>query len=146
MVSFTYRIENNIKIPTYYLYQNQKASIYNRYFNKLYELPGQCTTPYEYIINKATDKNLLYITAPKRMEVVTMKFAQQLPDLDSPAITQIIASIKRHVHNEFQMISLIKKGVVYLHGKLPDYVKDYIEYKAATTPEIRYISANSVLL
>lgn len=141
-----YRIENNIKIPTYYLYQNQKASIYNRYFNKLYELPGQCTTPYEYIINKATDKNLLYITAPKRMEVVTMKFAQQLPDLDSPAITQIIASIKRHVHNEFQMISLIKKGVVYLHGKLPDYVKDYIEYKAATTPEIRYISANSVLL
>ena len=75
-----------------------------------------------------------------------MKFAQQLPDLDSPAITQIIASIKRHVHNEFQMISLIKKGVVYLHGKLPDYVKDYIEYKAATTPEIRYISANSVLL
>jgi hypothetical protein len=44
------------------------------------------------------------------------------------------------------MISLIKKGVVYLHGKLPDYVKDYIEYKAATTPEIRYISANSVLL
>ena len=141
-----YRIENNIKIPTYYLYQNQKASIYNRYFNKLYELPGQYTTPYEYIIGKASDKNLLYITAPKRMEVVTMKFAQQLPDLDSPAITQIIASIKRHVHNEFQMISLIKKGVVYLHGKLPDYVKDYIEYKAATTPEIRYISANSVLL
>lgn len=141
-----YRIENNIKIPTYYLYQNQKASIYNRYFNKLYELPGQYTTPYEYIIGKASDKNLLYITAPKRMEVVTMKFAQQLLDLDSPAITQIIASIKRHVHNEFQMISLIKKGVVYLHGKLPDYVKDYIEYKAATTPEIRYISANSVLL
>ena len=111
-----YRIENNIKIPTYYLYQNQKQSIYNRYFNKLYELPEQYATPYRYILSKATDKNLLYITAPKRMEVVTMKFAQQLPDLVSPVINQIISSIKRHVHNEFQMISLIKKGVVYLHG------------------------------
>lgn len=141
-----YRIENNIKIPTYYLYQNQKASIYNRYFNNLYELPGRYATPYRYILSKATDKNLLYITAPKRMEIVTLKFAQQLPDLTSPAINQIISSIKRHVHNEFQMISLIKKGVVYLHGKLPDYVKDYIEYKAATTSEIKYISANSVLL
>ena len=80
------------------------------------------------------------------MEVVTMKFAQQLPDLVSTAINQMISSIKRHVHDEFQMISLIKKGVVYLHGKLPDYVKDYIEYKAATTPEIKYVSANSVLL
>lgn len=141
-----YRIENNIKIPTYYLYQNKKASIYNRYFNKLYELPGQYATPYRYILSKATDKNLLYITAPKRMEVVTIKFAQQLPDLNLPAINQIISSIKRHVHDEFQMISLIRKGVVYLHGKLPDYVKDYIEYKAATTPEIKYVSANSVLL
>ena len=141
-----YRIENNIKIPTYYLYQNKKASIYNRYFNKLYELPGQYATPYRYILSKATDKNLLYITAPKRMEDVTIKFAQQLPDLNLPAINQIISSIKRHVHDEFQMISLIRKGVVYLHGKLPDYVKDYIEYKAATTPEIKYVSANSVLL
>lgn len=141
-----YRIENNIKIPTYYLYQNKKASIYNRYFNKHYDLPGQYATPYIYILNKATDKNLLYITAPKRMENVTIKFAKHLPDLNSHAINQIISSVKRHVHNDFQMISLIKKGVVYLHGKLPDYVKDYIEYKAATTPEIKYISANSVLL
>lgn len=141
-----YRIENNIKIPTYYLYQNQKQSIYNRYFNKLYELPGQYATPYRYILSKATDKNLLYITAPKRMEDVTIKFAQQLPDLNLPAINQIISSVKRHVHDEFQMIPLIRKGVVYLHGKLPDYVKDYIEYKAATTLEIKYISANSVLL
>lgn len=141
-----YRIENNIKIPTYYLYQNRKTYVYNRYFNKLYELPGQYSSPFVYIRDKATDKNLLYITAPKRMEVVTMKFARQLPDLNTPAINQIVSSIRRHVHNDFQMISLIKKGVVYLHGKLPDYVKDYIEYKAATTSEIKYISANSVLL
>lgn len=141
-----YRIENNIKIPTYYLYQNRKAYVYNRYFNKLYELPTQYFSPFIYIRNKAKDKNLLYITAPKRMEVVTMKFARQLPDLNTPAINQIVSSIKRHVHNDFQMISLIKKGVVYLHGKLPDYVKDYIEYKAATTEDIKYISANSVLL
>lgn len=141
-----YRIEHNIKIPTYFLYQNKKSYIYNRYFNKLYDLFDDCGTPYTYIRNKATDKNLLYINAPRRMESVTLKFAKQLPEIDSPSVRQIISSIKKHVHVDFQMIPLIKKGVVYLHGKLPDYVKDYIEYKAATIPDIKYISANSVLL
>lgn len=141
-----YRIENNIKIPTYYLYQSKKKYTYNRYFNKLYETTRQYASPFLYIRSEATDKNLLYINAPKRMETVTMKFAKQLPDISSPAINQIVSSLRRHVHNDFQMIPLIRKGVVYLHGKLPDYVKDYIEYKAATTAELKYISANSVLL
>ena len=141
-----YRIENNIKIPTYYLYQSKKKYTYNRYFNKLYETTRQYASPFLYIRSEATDKNLLYINAPKRMETVTMKFAKQLPDISSPAINQIVSSLRRHVHNDFQMIPLIRKGIVYLHGKLPDYVKDYIEYKAATTAELKYISANSVLL
>ncbi len=141
-----YRIEHNIKIPTYFLYQNNKTYIYNRYFNKLYDLTDEYETAYSYIRSKATNKNLLYINAPRRMESVTLKFAKQLPDIDSPVIQQIVSSVKKHVHNDFQMIPLLRKGVVYLHGKLPDYVKDYIEYKAATTPEIKYVSANSVLL
>ena len=141
-----YRIEHNIKIPTYFLYQNTKTYIYNRYFNNHYNLFDEYASPYSYICAKSTDKNLLYINAPRRMENVTLKFAKQLPDIDKPEINQIINSVKKHVHSDFQMIPLIKKGVIYLHGKLPDYVKDYLEYKAATTPEIKYISANSVLL
>lgn len=141
-----YRIDNNIKIPTYFLYDNKNNYIYNRFFNKLYCLEEYYETAYNYIVNKATTKNLLYINAPKRMENVTMKFATGQTIIDSPAIKQIVTSIKKHVHKDFQMIPLIQKGIVYLHGKLPDYVKDYIEYKAATTEEIKYISANSVLL
>ncbi len=141
-----YRIEHNIKIPTYFLYHNKNTYIYNRYFNKHYSVFDEYASPYSYIIAKSTDKNLLYINAPRRMENVTFKFARELPDIDSPKIQQIIKSVKKHVHSDFQMIPLLKKGLVYLHGKLPDYVKDYIEYKAATTPEIKYISANSVLL
>lgn len=141
-----YRIEHNIKIPTYYLYQNKKTYIYNRFFNTLYDLSSEYESHFLYVCSKATDKNLLYINSPKRMEHMTIKFANKLPDINSTAIDQIISSVKKHIHNDFQMIPLIKKGVVYLHGKLPDYVKDYIEYKAATTSEIKYISANSVLL
>lgn len=141
-----YRIDNNIKMPSYLLYDSGNCYIYNRFFNKKYDLNDKIDTAYEYIRSRATDKNLLYINSPKRMEKVTIKFANELEDIDSPAISEIIESVKKHVHSEFQMIPLIKKGIVYLHGKLPDYVKDYIEYKAAITPEIKYISANSVLL
>ncbi len=141
-----YRIEQNIKIPTYYLYQNQHSYIYNRHFNKYYDIPDVYDSPYSYIQEKSTDKNLLYVNAPKRMENVVYKFQRNLPDINSPVLEQIVTSIKKHVHAKFQMIPLIRKGVVYLHGKLPDYVKDYIEYKASITPEIKYIAANSVLL
>lgn len=141
-----YRIKHNIKIPTYYLYKDNKQYIYNRYFNKFYFLDNCFSSPYEYIKDKATNKNLIYINAPKRMEDVIAKFAATLPENNSSAINQVVGSIKKHVHGKFQMIPLLKKGVVYLHGKLPDYVKDYLEYKAATVADIKYIAANMVLL
>ncbi len=141
-----YKIENNIKIPTYFLFENNQASIYNRFFNIFYGLGESFSSAFDYVVKKSSDKNLLYVNAPKRMENVSLKFARYLPEIDSPAINEIISSIKRHVHPQFQMIPLIRRGIVYLHGKLPDYVKDYIEYKAAVTPEIKYIAANTVLL
>ena len=141
-----YRIKHNIKIPTYYLYKHNKQYIYNRYFNKFYFLDDHFLCAYEYIKSKATNKNLIYINAPRKMEDVITEFAATLSDNNSTAINQVIASIKKHVHDKFQMIPLLKKGVVYLHGKLPDYVKDYLEYKSATVSDIKYIAANSVLL
>jgi hypothetical protein len=44
------------------------------------------------------------------------------------------------------MINSIDYGLVYLHGQLPDIIKEYIEYKFKKVKELKYIIANTVIL
>jgi hypothetical protein len=41
---------------------------------------------------------------------------------------------------------LLEKGVVYIHGQLPDIIKEYLEYKFKTLPSLKYIIANTVII
>lgn len=141
-----YRIENNIKIPVYYLFDKNGKRVYNRYFNKYYDLPSPYSNAFAYIRAESSEKNMLYINAPKRMEEIAELFGLKLDTCRSKELDEMVKSVETHVHKSFLMIPLIKRGIVYLHGKLPDYVKEYIEYKAAKMAEIKYICANSVLL
>mgnify|MGYP000280739661 CR=1 FL=1 len=54
--------------------------------------------------------------------------------------------LKKHVHEDFYMIDLIKKGIVYIHGKMPEQIKDYLEYKFNQNKQLKYIIANHVIL
>ncbi|HFG2122035.1 TPA: hypothetical protein ACGF40_003850, partial [Vibrio cholerae] len=51
-----------------------------------------------------------------------------------------------NVHKDFYCVEYIKKGLVYLHGKLPDLIKEYLEFKFSKNKEVKYIVANSVIL
>ncbi len=50
------------------------------------------------------------------------------------------------MHNDFYAIDYLRKGIVYLHGKLPDNVKEYLEYKYNQIPELKFVIANKVIL
>lgn len=54
--------------------------------------------------------------------------------------------LKEYVHDDFYAIDYIKKGIIYLHGKMPDNVKEYLEYKYSQIPELKFIIANKVIL
>ena len=54
--------------------------------------------------------------------------------------------MKKYVHEDFNVIDLIKHGIVYIHGKMPDQIRDYLEYKYKTIKELRYLIANHVIL
>ena len=59
---------------------------------------------------------------------------------------EVIKNLKEYVHDEFYAIEYIKKGIIYLHGKMPDNVKEYLEYKYSQIPELQFIIANKVIL
>ncbi|NOJ06586.1 hypothetical protein F0236_23090, partial [Vibrio splendidus] len=70
----------------------------------------------------------------------------KLETINSEELLDLSDVISKNVHNDFYCVDYVKKGLVYLHGKLPDLIKEYLEYKFTHTKEINYIVANSVIL
>lgn len=148
----SHTIEFNIKAPEIYEYKIDNTVVkHNKYFiNKLntgFEI-GSYKNFIEYLINNSGNKNFLYYNSPKIIEKLAIELAkniQKSTDLNAN-IVETINTLKEEVHNSFYGVDLLKHGIVYLHGKLPDLIKEYLETKFKELPELNYIIANSVIL
>ena len=143
-----YKVKFNIKEPEFFeLTIDQKEKKYNRFINEFY-LTDKGKNMIEYLIENSNEKNFIFINRPVKIE----KFAKELylnPNIlekDNNDINEMIEMLKKHVHEDYYMIDLLKKGIVYIHGKMPEQIKDYVEYKFNKTRELKYIVANHVIL
>lgn len=140
------RIRFNMKEPEYFEYSEDKNEyVYNRFVDTFYPI-GQSADLYEYIQKHSLSKNFCYLYTPRKIEQFASTFSQKQPDVNASSIDEIIGLLSKYVHGDFLAIKMLQKGIVYLHGKMPDSIKDYLEYKFATVPELRYLVANRVVL
>jgi len=138
------RIHFNIKEPEIFEYLiNGTSRQYNRFMGQFYNIDNN-SNYLEYIKNNSLSKNFLYLKRPKLIEQLAVEMANQLPQIEG--IQNIIDVLDDNVHEEFYISKLLTKGVIYLHGKLPDIIKEYLEYKFKTIPLLKYIIANTVIL
>lgn len=141
------RIIHNIKEPEIYEYTlSGNVSKFNRFANRFYELAFEGNY-IEYIQHNKGKKNFIYVLSPKKIE----KFAKELfairNEIDSNTeIQELIEELRDFVHEEFYITQLLKKGIIYLHGKIPDIVKEYLEYKFKRIEMLNFVVANTVIL
>lgn len=143
-----YKVRFNVKEPEIYeLDLNQKERKYNRFVNEFY-LTDDGKPMYEYITDNSQEKNFIFINRPVKIEKFSKDFSSNcnIQETDNVEIREMINMLKKHVHEDFYMTDLLKKGIVYIHGKMPDQIKDYIEYKFRSSKELKYIIANHVIL
>lgn len=108
---------------------------------------GSSSTVFSYIQRYKLKKSFCYLYSPRKIEGFTKDLCDNLKSVpQTSAIREMIESLKKYVHQDFQAITYLRKGVIYLHGKLPDSVKDYLEYKFSKLPELQFIVANKVIL
>ena len=142
-----YKINFNLKEPEIFeLRLNGQVLKYNRFMNEFYSLKNNVSV-IEYILNKEKNKNFIFIARPVKIE----KFANELKKhqdlvINNNELKVLEDTLKKYVHEDFNVIDLIKHGIVYIHGKMPDQIKDYLEYKYRTIKELRYLIANHVIL
>lgn len=148
----SHTIDFNIKAPEIYEYKIGNTVVkHNKYFinksNTGFEI-GNYNSFVEYILLKSGKKNFIYYNSPKIIEKLAIELAKNIdkPNDLNKKIIETINILKEEVHNSFYGVDLLKHGIIYLHGKLPDLIKEYLETKFKELPELNYIIANSVIL
>lgn len=144
---FEKKIKLNMKEPILFEYRTDYTQhIYNRFLNKFYKTNKIFNDLFDYIyLNKKT-KNFIYLYTPRNIEKFAKNYVSNLPSLDSSHIRTIIKNLNTYVHPKFYLTDCLKTGVLYLHGKLPDTVREYLLYKFNTVSEIETVIANKVIL
>lgn len=141
------RIQFNIKEPELFEYRDDKKSYkYNRFIDTFFET-GNFTSLFDYIHHHKTRKTFCYLYSPRKIERFAAQLSASCEDKEnSPLLNETIRNLSKYVHEDFYVINYLKKGVVYLHAKMPDTIKEYLEYKFSVIPDIQFVVANKVIL
>ncbi|WP_319410165.1 DEAD/DEAH box helicase [uncultured Desulfosarcina sp.] len=140
-------IKFNVKEPEIFEFRlNKETYQYNRFVNQFYKI-GERIEIGDYLLSASGDKNFIYNYRPVKVELLARELCEIIPEIQTTeGIDQVARILSSEVHPDFYAIDHLKHGVVYLHGKLPDLVKEYLEFKYKSLPELRYVVANSVIL
>lgn len=144
---FERRIQFNIKEPELYEYRDdKKAYKYNRFIDTFFET-GHFASLFDYIHHNKTGKTFCYLYSPRKIEQFAAQLSASCENREnSSLLNETIRNLSKYVHENFYVIDYLKKGVVYLHAKMPDTIKEYLEYKFSVVPDIQFIVANKVIL
>lgn len=147
------RINFNVKsYDIYYFSKEHKIQYYDRFRNKFLDIKNQeisLENIFQYIKENAQDFKMsyIYLNNPKDVEDFAQALSQQI---ENPHLTEdiktMIEILEKYLHKDFYGIDTLKKGVIYLHGKLLPYIREYLESKITLQSGIRFIVANSVIL
>lgn len=140
------KIDFNIKEPEIFEYRlNGEVYQYNRFVNQFYLLQTYVNC-FDYIKSKVMGKSFFYLYSPKKIEMFAKDLYKQVGNNVNNKISKMKDLMCKYVHKDFYINKLVDRGIIYLHGKLPDLIKEFLEYKFKTSNELRYLIANSVVL
>ncbi|WP_333593876.1 DEAD/DEAH box helicase, partial [Anaerospora hongkongensis] len=142
------RITYNLKEPEIWEHRlNGDVYKYNRFVNEFYKENSKQEI-FSYISSNLSEKNLFYVRSPKKIEQFAKELYSILPEIPnaSSELKNLIGEIKEVLHEDFYLVKYLEKGILYLHGRLPDVVKEYLESKYSALKEIKYLIANTVIL
>ncbi|WP_425381095.1 hypothetical protein [Spiroplasma endosymbiont of Polydrusus pterygomalis] len=73
-------------------------------------------------------------------------YSKIISEINDIEIKKTIKILTKYVDKYFFGNDYLQKGIIYLHGQLPDNIKEYLEYKFLKLKNIVYLIANNVIL
>ena len=136
----------DMKCYEYYFYYSHNKEIYipntERMTNSYILRNGTYEDFDEYIIGNSKSKNIVFLNSPKKVEKCAIEFAYKINE----DINFDCSDLIEFIGEEYYIIDTIKKGVIYIHGEMPDLIKYYLLDIYKKNKNIKYLFTNSSIL
>lgn len=143
---FESSIKHNLKeYEAFYLDKEKKLYLYNRFSNELYPIKSNIDF-IEYILTNSQPKNFIYNYRPRNIESFAKRLSSSLQNINNESLNSISKTISSEISEDIDLVELVKKGIIYLHGKQPTILKEYLEHKYKSIRNLTFVIANSVIL
>ena len=146
-----HRISKDLKILNIsFLNSEGNLKYYDRYLGEFIDSEKMIRSHFDYIIEQSKNKNLHFLYRPRYIEGYAKLLYEKLPfieeyELDSD-IKKLISELAEIVHPKFKLIKYLSKGLVYLHGKMPLIIRNYVLKYVRESRFLSHFVANSVIL
>lgn len=141
VASFTYSIEKRKVKNRYKYFFNQHVDIKEMpsslEFKPKADIPkpeGKVyTAPYhEFMSNFITclgkdSKNIIFSPTAAQARSTAIALAEKLPETENAQLESLINYLEETVHNKYSLCEVLKKGVIYHHGRIPHHARRSLE-------------------
>lgn len=143
-----YIIKEYMKTEKYYVYDmnSNKVMLYDQYIDRFIAMDDECGEDEEFVEMHKAHKNIIYLNKPKSIEQIAVSFANRRNDDISDLLKAACNDIAEYIHPQYNLITCLRKGIIYHHGAVPDSIRIYIEYLYEKITSIDLLITNSTLL
>jgi hypothetical protein len=141
------KISFNVKEPRLiYFTRNEQEYIYNRFIDEMIYSKDCNISWRDYIQENTVNKSLLFAYKPKAVQDIALEFSSNIPFVHSNEIDTICEILVKYIDKDYYLVELLKKGIIFVHGKVPDSIRDYLLSKFKTGKDIKYLVSNTSVL
>ena len=146
-----FKVSEYIKTEKYYVYDLRNHTglkLYDQFLNKYLSVENNRRIhSEEQVVEKySAGKNIIYLNKPTEIEGFALSLAEVLPDVDSEIIQTACDNISEYLKPQYNLLTCLRKGIIYHHGSVPDAIRIYIEELYKKDAAIKYVITNSTLL
>lgn len=146
-----FKVSEYIKTEKYFLYDLRNHTglkLYDQFLNKYLPISDNRNLGFEEDVVKAysVGKNIIYLNKPTDIEKFALALADVLPEVDSELIQTACDNISEYLQPQYNLLTCLRKGIIYHHGSVPDAIRIYIEDLYKKDDAVRYVITSSTLL
>lgn len=146
-----FKVSEYIKTEKYFLCDLRNHTglkLYDQFLNKYLPISDNRNLGFEEDVVKAysAGKNIIYLNKPTDIEKFALALADVLPEVDSELIQTACDNISEYLQPQYNLLTCLRKGIIYHHGSVPDAIRIYIEDLYKKDDAVRYVITSSTLL
>lgn len=146
-----FKVSEYIKSEKYYLYDIRNHAglkLYDQFLNEYFDIPIQTAFAFEedFVKSFGAEKNIVYLNKPTDIEKFALNLADVLPTVESDNIATACENISDYLKPQYNLLTCLRKGIIYHHGSVPDAIRIYIEDLYKKGKAIKYVITSSTLL